>query len=127
MLCLATSQGLAQRGPSPVADAVKRQDPIAVQTLLDDGADVNAPQGDGATALHWAAYWDELTTARLLMAAGATVATTNALGVTPLWLACNNGSAAMVGALLDAGADANAYGYTGAADTNTCTNSIGVG
>ena len=108
VLCLTTTDALAQAGQSVVADAVKRQDPVAVQTLLDDGADVNAPQGDGATALHWAAYWDELTTARLLMAAGATVATTNALGVTPLWLACNNGSAAMVGALLDAGADANA-------------------
>jgi len=108
VLCLATTEALGQAGQSLVADAVKRQDPVAVQALLDDGADVNAPQGDGATALHWAAYWDELTTARLLMAAGATVATTNALGVTPLWLACNNGSAAMVGALLDAGADANA-------------------
>ena len=108
VLCLATSQGLAQRGPSRVADAVKRQDPVAVQALLDDGADVNTPQGDGATALHWAAYWDELTTARLLIAAGATVGTTNALGVTPLWLACNNGSAAMVETLVDAGADANA-------------------
>ena len=105
VLCLATS---AQAGPSRVADAVKRQDPVAVRALLDDGADVNTPQGDGATALHWAAYWDDLTTARLLIAAGATVAATNALGVTPLWLACNNGSAAMVEALLDAGADANA-------------------
>ena len=105
ILCLATS---AQAGPSRVADAVKRQDPVAVRALLDEGADVNTPQGDGATALHWAAYWDELTTARLLIAAGATVDTTNALGVTPLWLACNNGSAAMVETLVDAGADANA-------------------
>ena len=105
VLCLATS---AQAEPSRVADAVKRQDPLAVRALLDDGADVNTRQGDGATALHWAAYWDDLTTARLLIAAGATVAATNALGVSPLWLACNNGSAAMVEALLDAGADANA-------------------
>ena len=111
VLCLATNDALVaagQAGPSRVADAVKRQDPVAVRVLLDDGADVNTPQGDGATALHWAAYWDDLTTARLLIAAGATVATTNALGVTPLWLACNNGSAAMVEALLDTGADANA-------------------
>ena len=114
VLCLATSEGLAahgllgQAGPSRVADAVKSQDWATVRALVDDGADVNTPQGDGTTALHWAAYWGDLKTAQLLIAAGATVGTPTDLGVTPLWLACNNGSAAMVEALLDAGADLNA-------------------
>ena len=105
VLSLATS---AKAAPSRVADAVKNQELARVQVLLDEGADINAPQGDGATALHWAAYWDDQETARLLVAAGATVGSTNELGVTPLWLACNNGSAAMVETLLTAGADPNA-------------------
>ena len=95
-LCLTTSEALSQTESSRVADAVKSQDWAVVQALLDDGADINTPQGDGATALHWAAYWDDLKTAQRLVAAGATVDTANDLGVSPLWLACNNGSAAMV-------------------------------
>ena len=107
-LCLTTSEALGQTGSSRVADAVKSQDWAVVQALLDDGADINTPQGDGATALHWAAYWDDLKTAQRLVAAGATVDMANDLGVSPLWLACNNGSAAMVETLLDAGADPSA-------------------
>ncbi|MEE8130454.1 MAG: ankyrin repeat domain-containing protein, partial [Vicinamibacterales bacterium] len=91
-LCLTTSEALSQTESSRVADAVKSQDWAVVQALLDDGADINTPQGDGATALHWAAYWDDLKTAQRLVAAGATVHTANDLGVSPLWLACNNGS-----------------------------------
>ena len=69
----------------------------------------NAPQPDGATPLHWAAYHDDLETAALLLEAGASaeVASTT-LGVTPLYLACENGNAALVRALLAAGADARA-------------------
>ena len=109
-LCLATGQGLAQQGPSRVADAVKNQEWTEARALLEAqaGADVNSPQGDGATALHWAAYWDHQPTAQLLIATGATVGAANDLGVTPLWLACNNGSAAMVETLVSAGADPNA-------------------
>ena len=91
----------------PLVDAVKAQDAAVVRTLLDDGADVNAPQPDGATALHWAAYRDDVETAGLLIAAGANVTAANELGATPLWLAASNGSSAMVERLLDAGADPN--------------------
>ena len=93
---------------SRLAGAVKRQDGAAVRALLQAGADVNRPQGDGATALHWAVYRDDPETTRLLLAAGASVDAANDLGVTPLWLACNNGSAALVETLLDAEADPNA-------------------
>ena len=91
-----------------VADVAKRQDRAAVRNLLRDGADVNRPQGDGATALHWAVYWDDRETVQLLIASGAAVDVANDLGVTPLWLAANNGSADLVEALLAGGAAANA-------------------
>ena len=55
---------------SPLADAVQRRDTQAIQSLLKAHADVNAPQSDGATALHWAAYLDDADTAALLIRAG---------------------------------------------------------
>ena len=97
----------AQTGESPLADAARAQDGAVLRALLHEGADVDRPRGDGATALHWAAYWDDVETVRLLLASGAAVGPANALGVTPLWLAANNGSPAAVDALLAAGADPN--------------------
>jgi ankyrin repeat protein len=82
-------------------------DRAAIRMLLQQRGDVNAPQVDGATALHWAAYNDDLETAGLLVRAGANVKAANRYGVTPLSLACTNGNGAMVDLLLKAGADAN--------------------
>ncbi|MEO2198727.1 MAG: ankyrin repeat domain-containing protein [bacterium] len=105
-LVLATgARPAAQDESSAVADAAKRQDWTTVQARLDEGANVRASQGDGATALHWAVYWDAVPETRRLLAAGASLDATNDLGVTPLWLASNNGSASMVDVLLTAGAD----------------------
>lgn len=89
-------------------DAVEQRDGAAVRALLQQRVDVNAPQGDGTTALHWAARWDDLETAGLLLRAGADVNSKTDLGVTPLWLASQTGSARMVQALLASGADASA-------------------
>jgi uncharacterized protein len=91
-----------------VADAAKTGDRAAVLALLRQHADVNVPQADGTTALHWAARRDDLEMADRLIKAGANVKAANRYGVTPLYLACVNGSAAMIAKLLDAGADANA-------------------
>jgi ankyrin repeat protein len=90
-----------------LADATKARDRQAVRALIEQHADVNAPQADGATALHWAAHWDELELADLVIKAGARVNAANDYGVTPLVLACTNGSAAMVAKLLKAGANPN--------------------
>jgi ankyrin repeat protein len=90
-----------------LVDAVKRQDRAAVQALLKQRVDVKAAQPDGATALHWAAHWDDLETAALLLRAGADVNAANDFGVTPLSLACTNASAPMVERLLAAGANPN--------------------
>jgi len=88
-------------------EAEKKADKAQVRALLGQRADVNARLADGATALHWAAYWDDLESAQSLVDAGADVNATNRFGVTPLSLACTNGNAAMVGLLLKAKADVN--------------------
>ena len=101
------SQSGASGADRPLADAAQRGDWGVVRTLLEQGADATARQGDGATALHWAAYWDDVKVAGLLLDAGADVNAANDLGVTPLWAATENGRAPMVRRLLDAGANPN--------------------
>jgi ankyrin repeat protein len=91
-----------------LADAAEQRDKTSIRKLLETGADVNAAQVDGTTALHWAAYSDDAETAALLVRAGANVNALNRYGVPPLAQACTNGNAAMVKLLLQAGADPNA-------------------
>jgi len=92
-----------------LVDAAKRRDAVAVRTLLKTpGINVNARQGDGATALEWAAYWEDADTVAQLIHAGADVNLANDLGVTALGLVCKNGNPVIAKALLDAGANANA-------------------
>ena len=91
-----------------LADAAEQRDRTTVRTLLQTGADVNAAQVDGTTALHWVAYHDDTETAALLVQAGANVNAVNRYGVPPLVQACTNGNAAIVKLLLEAGANANA-------------------
>jgi ankyrin repeat protein len=91
-----------------LADAAEQGDRNTVRSLIAEKADVNSPQGDGTTALHWAAYNDDVEMAKMLTAAGASVKATTRVGwLTPLFMASKNGSAGMVGLLLKAGADAN--------------------
>jgi ankyrin repeat protein len=84
------------------------KDLSSIRKLLAQNADVNAPQADGATALHWAVELDDLEMADVLIAAGANVKARNRFDITPLALACLNGSAAMIEKLLKAGAEPNA-------------------
>ena len=101
---------------SEVADAVMKGNKEAVRSLLARKADVNAPQVDGTTALHWAVLADDLETADLLIRAGAKVSAANREGAMPMQLAATNGNAAMIEKLIKAGADPNAlltkYGDT---------------
>ena len=113
VLLAAGDQPAAQGGgafgsPIPLIEAAKDSDLATVRALIDSGADVNAAQSDGATALHWAAYREDFGTAALLIRAGADVNKANDLGVTPLLMASTNGHAGLVEALLAAGADPNA-------------------
>src|SRR4051794_10744884 len=97
----------ASSARSPLIDAARNSDTEKLRTLLKSGAPVNAAEGDGSTALHWASYRDDLAGADLLIRAGANVNAANDLGATPLWTASQNGSAAMVKRLLQAGAHPN--------------------
>ena len=116
LLCIARPHAAADLG---LVDAARHRNLAAVRALLAGGADVDAAQADGATALHWAAHWDDLAAADLLLRAGASPDLSNDLGVVPLSLACTNASAAMVRRLLEGGADPNA-GALPASPLMTC-------
>jgi ankyrin repeat protein len=91
-----------------LAEAVKNGDRAAVVRLLREHVPVNSAEGDGSTALHWAAYQDNVTLAELLLNAHADIsAGTRIEATTPLYMACQNGSAAMISLLLAHGADPN--------------------
>jgi ankyrin repeat protein len=98
---------------SPVADAAMKHDEAGVRALVAQKADVNAPQADGATAIQWAVYNNDVALADVLIAAGANVKTPNREGATPLYLASIQGNAAMIDRLLKAGADVNERGPEG--------------
>ena len=94
-------------GRSDVADAAMGGDKTAVQKLIAQRADVNAPQNDGATALHWAVFRSDKEMVDLLIRAGANAKAANRDGATPLWLASVNGDAPIIEALIKGGADPN--------------------
>src|SRR5437762_1540954 len=93
---------------APVADAAQQGDRDAVKALLKQAADVNAAQGDGMTALHWAAMKNDAELAQTLLYAGANARAMTRIGnYTPLVLAARNGNADVMAPLVDAGSDVN--------------------
>jgi ankyrin len=98
---------------SDVADAVMKGDKATLRVLLQRKADVNAAQADGATALHWAVYRDDLESVDALINAGAKPDAKNREGVTPLHMASLYGNAKIVASLLKGGADAKQKGPAG--------------
>ena len=129
-----TRPATTERAPTPtpaasaikvvrLVDAVRNQDQQRVRTLLRQHVDVNVRSEDGSTALLWAAYWDDIETADLLIRAGANANTSNDFRSTPLSSACTNGSAAMVDRLLKAGANPSTPIATGETPLMTCAKS----
>ena len=106
LLLPASSPGAARA--VPLVDAVREGNVRAIRSLLQQPRiDVNAPEPDGSTALHWAAHRGDLATVDLLLRAGARAVSVNAFGITPLSLAAENGNAAVVARLLKGGAASN--------------------
>jgi len=108
----AGSPSVASEDPALVT-AVRHKDAAAVRALVAKRVDVNAPAGDGSTALHWAAYQDDEAMVEVLLGAGARADAANDLGITPLYLASANGSAAVVTKLLAKSAAVDAASETG--------------
>lgn len=107
-----------------LADAAMQGNRAVVRSLLKQRVDVNAAQGDGMTALHWAAFRDDLEMLELLLAAGANVQSVTRVGaITPLLIACTNGSPAALKALLKAGADPNSVNANGTTALMTAASS----
>jgi ankyrin repeat protein len=105
----------AADAPATIAEAAMARDGDTVRRLLKQGADVNAAQGDGMTALHWAAMNGDAALAETLLYAGANPrATTRLGGYTALHLASQTGARAVVDTLAARGADVNARATTGA-------------
>jgi ankyrin repeat protein len=90
-----------------LVDAARNGDREAMRALVQKKVDVNAPEADGTTALHWASYRDDLESVNLLIRAGANVNAANDLGATPLWIASENSNGSLIKALLQAGANPN--------------------
>lgn len=95
------------QGMPPVVQAAKDADWARLSSLLSVQSNVHHVYGDGTSALHWASYHDNVQAAVELIERGIDVDSVTDLGVTPLWLAADNGSSAMVNALLEHGANPN--------------------
>ena len=95
-------------------DAAREGTEAEVKAVLEAGADVNARDEGGRTALHWAAWKNEPTVVKALLDAGAK---TNPRdidhGFTPLLDAAYNPNPSVIEALIEAGANANARGRGG--------------
>jgi ankyrin repeat protein len=119
-MALACVTGLSAATDLRLIDAVKSRDLERVRALVKERVDVNARQGDGATALHWAVHRDDLDAVDLLIAAGAKADVADDTGATPLHLACVNRRAAVVERLLASGANPNATLVGGETVLMTC-------
>lgn len=82
-----------------------------IKLLLDAGADVHHKSNDGSEALSDAAYYQNVTTARMLLANGADVNNRDSQGYTAISWTCGQGTpeAGIVELLLRYGADVNDF------------------
>jgi ankyrin repeat protein len=100
--------------PPPTAttalvDAVKNQDAESVRALLKQHVDVNAPEADGTTALHWAAHWGDLETVDALLREGANAPRSTVTAPRRCRKPCASAAAPLIEKLLKAGADPNTF------------------
>jgi ankyrin repeat protein len=117
---LMTAPVLALSADVRLVEAARLHDPAAVRALLSEHVDVNGRSGDGSTALLWAAHWNDVEMAGVLIRAGADANAVNDFRMTPLSLACTNAGAPLVELLLKAGASPNTPIATGETPLMTC-------
>ena len=119
-LAVVMTIGLAAAGDVRLIEAVRARNADRVRALLSERVNVNATQGDGATALHWAVHVDDVSLVDMLIRAGAQADVADDTGATPLYLACTNRNAETVSKLLAAGANPNATLLSGETVLMTC-------
>ena len=119
-LAVVMTIGLAAAGDVRLIEAVRARNADRVRALLSERVNVNATQGDGATALHWAVHVDDVSLVDMLIRAGARADVADDTGATPLYLACTNRNAETVSKLLAAGANPNATLLSGETVLMTC-------
>jgi ankyrin repeat protein len=115
MLSLILAMALAAAAAAPLVEAAKAGDKAAALALIEKRVNVNTPEPDGTTALHWAAHNGDVELVQRLIRAGANVKAPNDFGATPMSEAAVLADPALLGALLEAGASAespNADGQT---------------
>ncbi|MBE6419579.1 MAG: hypothetical protein E7031_05545 [Akkermansiaceae bacterium] len=120
---------ITEQAQQQLIEAVKSNDVTTIQTLLNEGVNVNFTDKDGWTPLDWSAKKAHIDSMKLLIAAGADVNKKTNLGTTPLHLAAANNFIEGIELLLSAGADINAvnkYGQTPVevARTGKCKNKL---
>lgn len=113
MLLLALLLFTGAGADARLSTAVKSGDKAAIQLLLQQRVDVNVPEADGTTALHWAVRNDDAALVDQLIRLNANAKAANRYGITPLYLAAVNGNAPIIEKLLKAGADANSVSSEG--------------
>jgi ankyrin repeat protein len=102
---------LIEYGPykiTPLMKACHHGEQEIAQYLLDKGANVNAVDSDGNTALYTAVLARRVETVRMLISRGAKVNTRNLMDFTPIASAAAAGSTEIVGVLAEAKADLRA-------------------
>ena len=90
-----------------------------VENALKAGADVNAPEEGGYTALMNAALFGYKDIVEFLISKGANVNAETAWGATALTRAAQNGDRVMVELLISNGADINKYATNGFVDASS--------
>jgi ankyrin repeat protein len=101
------------RAEIPLVDAARTLDRTAIVELIESGADANAAEADGTTALHWAAYHGDADLVGRLLEAGADAAAVNNYLSTPLSEAAAEADTDVIHMLLEAGADPNVRNLAG--------------
>ena len=93
--------------PTPLVDAAEMQNWTEVARQIEAGCDINRPQVDDMTALHWAAFHEDAATVKKLIDAGTNPDASTVYQVTPLSIACTHGQYEIAKLLIDNGADIN--------------------